>query len=224
LDAQISDDLALVATLPALEIDRPDWPPYAHVIGPCLYDTGGETPPIPPGGGPLVLITASTAHEQRPLLEASLRAVEITGARAIVTTGKAAAPETVPSRVSLAPGFVSHDAILPKCDAVICNGGHGIVARALTHGVPLVVVPGHGDQQENGYRVARAGAGLSVKRRKMKTLPDVLSRVLRDGSFTAAAQKIEEEAATLDGPDKAAELIEDLATRRGTTTPAFDVP
>jgi len=224
LDAQISEELALVATLPALEIDRPDWPSYAHVVGPCLYDGGGATPEIPPGDGPLVLIAASTAHEQRSLLEASLRSVDATGARAIVTTGKTAAPTRLPPRVTVAQGFVSHDSVLPRCDAVICNGGHGIVARALTHGVPLVVVPGHGDQQENGYRVARAGAGLSVKRRKIGTLPDALRSVLRDGRFGEAARHVQKEAADLDGPARAAELVEDLASRKGRTAPAFDVP
>ena len=225
LDAQISDQLALVATLPALEIERPDWPPYAHVVGPCLYDAGGEAPAIPAGEGPLVLIAASTAHEQRPLLEASLLAVEAAGARAILTTGKSPAPETLPPRVTVATGFVSHDAVLPSCDAVICNGGHGIVARALTHGVALVVVPGHGDQQENGYRVARAGAGVSVKRRKLHTLPKALSTVLADPRFTEAATRISKEAKDLDGPAKAAELVEALVARStGTSTPAFDVP
>jgi UDP:flavonoid glycosyltransferase YjiC (YdhE family) len=126
----------------------------------------------------------------------------------------------------VATGFVAHDAVLPACDAVVCNGGHGIVARALTHGVPLVVVPGHGDQQENGYRVARAGAGVVVKRRKLATLPRALAQVLSDPRYRTAAGLIAREAATLDGPARAAELVEALVKQGesgGRATPSVDV-
>ena len=223
LDAQISGELALVATLPSLEVPRSDWPAYAHLIGPCLYDGGGQRVELPPGEGPLVLIAASTAHEQVALVHASLDAVARVGARAVLTTGKSTPPNSLPAGV-VAAGFVSHDALLPDCNAVICNGGHGIVARTLTHGVPLVVVPGHGDQQENGYRVARAGAGVVVKRRKLDTLPRALQRVLNDRRFAESASRIAKEAAGLDGPARAAELVESLVTRRrGTTTPSVDV-
>lgn len=221
LDAQISDQMALVATLPSLEVPRTDWPDYAHVIGPCLYDASGARPTLPPGDGPLVLIAASTAHEQRPLIDASIDAVARIGARALLTVGKSDAPPSLPSGI-VATGFVSHNSVLQHCDAVICNGGHGIVARALTHGVPLIVVPGHGDQQENGYRVTRAGAGLTVKRRKISTLPHVLQRVLGDARFAEAARTIKEEARTLDGPARAAALVEALGAR-GRTTPSVDV-
>jgi UDP:flavonoid glycosyltransferase YjiC (YdhE family) len=224
LDAQISGELALVATLPSLEVPRSDWPVYAHVIGPCLYDGGGDGPQLPPGEGPLVLIAASTAHEQLALVRASLDAVARLGVRAVLTTGKSQAPASLPAGV-VAAGFVSHDALLADCHAVICNGGHGIVARALSHGVPLVVVPGHGDQQENGYRVARAGAGVVVKRRKLDMLPRALRQVLTDLRFAESAARIAQEAAGLDGPGRAAELVEALGARRqGTTTPSVDVP
>ncbi|HLW16796.1 MAG TPA: nucleotide disphospho-sugar-binding domain-containing protein [Actinomycetota bacterium] len=225
LDAQISDQLALVATLPSLELPRSDWPPYAHVIGPCLYDAGGATPDLPPGDGPLVLIAASTAHEQRPLIDASVDAVARLGTRALLTVGKSDAPSSLPSSI-VATGFVSHDAVLSACDAVVCNGGHGIVARALTHAVPVVVVPGHGDQQENGYRVARSGAGVVVKRRKLATLRRALQEVLSSPRYKAAADRIAREAAALDGPARAAELVEALVSRAGSggrATPSVDV-
>jgi UDP:flavonoid glycosyltransferase YjiC (YdhE family) len=194
------------------------------VIGPCLYDGGGDSVQLPPGEGPLVLIAASTAHEQLALVRASLDAVAGLGARAVLTTGKSPAPDSLPAGV-VAAGFVSHDVLLPDCDAVICNGGHGIVARALSHGVPLVVMPGHGDQQENGYRVARAGAGVVVKRRKLDMLPRALRQVLTDRRFADSAARIAPEAAGLDGPGRAAGLVEALGARRqGTTTPSVDVP
>src|SRR5438067_13849552 len=147
------------------------------------------------------MIAASTAHEQRPLVDASVDAVERLGVRAVLTVGKSSAPASLPSGV-VAAGFVSHDAVLPSCRAVICNGGHGIVARALTHGVPLVVVPGHGDQMENGYRVERAGAGIRLMRPRARDVQNALRKLLKDEKYARAARRVAMEAQLLNGPRK----------------------
>ena len=209
LDVQLSSELILVATLPCLELPRSDWPARAHVIGPCLWGAGGEDPRDPAGDGPLVLIAASTAHDARPMLDAAVAAVTALGARAVVTTGKAEVGSEHDARFAFHP-FVSHDAVMPRCAAVVCSGGHGVVARALTHGAPLVIVPGHGDQRENAYRVQRAGAGLKAT---PATLQAALAQVLRSERFHAAAAAAKAEAAGLDGPGAAAALVEVMAGR-----------
>jgi UDP:flavonoid glycosyltransferase YjiC (YdhE family) len=93
----------------------------------------------------------------------------------------------------------------------VINGGHGTVVRALSAGVPLVVVPGHGDQQENAFRVERAGAGIQVRRRR--PTPDAvaraLGRILNGADYAASARLIAAEAASLDGPERAADLVEE---------------
>jgi len=211
LDAQLSPDLLLVATLPSLEPPRRRWPTRAHVIGPCLWPTAAGAPEPPPGEGPLVLIAATTAWDNDRILRAGLDAVAALGARAIVTMGKAEIAGPLPPYV-VAVRFASHDDVLPWCDAVVCNGGHGIVARALTNGVPLVVLPAAGDQRENGYRVERAGAGVRVLR--PAGLERALRRILTEPGFRARAEDLRREATTLDGPGTAAVLVEALAAGR----------
>lgn len=212
IEGALSPDLVLIGTLPSLEIARSDWPAWAHVVGPCLWDAEGENPPAPEGEGPLVLVAASTAHDHGVLLRHSLAAVERVGARAIVTAGRSEAPPALPRAVVVAP-FADHDAILRDAAATICTGGHGIVARSLSHGVPVIVVPNHGDQRENGYRVARTGAGLRVLEPTARKMRRALARVLREPRFRETARRIEGESAGIDGPARAAELIEDLAAR-----------
>ena len=51
----------LIATLPALEVPRPDWPRDAHVVGPLLWEASRETLSPPPGDAPLVMVAPSTA-------------------------------------------------------------------------------------------------------------------------------------------------------------------
>ncbi|MFY9587341.1 MAG: nucleotide disphospho-sugar-binding domain-containing protein, partial [Actinomycetota bacterium] len=163
LEVGLSERLVLVATLPSLEIERPDWPPHAHVVGPCLWDVPGAPFEPPPGDGPLVMIAPSTAYDGDRLLAPALGAVAHLGVRAVVTAGAAAIPQEFPANVTTTTA--RHAAVLPHVAAVVCNGGHGTTVRALSAGVPLVLVPGHGDQQENAFRVERAGAGIQVRRR-----------------------------------------------------------
>lgn len=214
IDAQLSKELILVATFPSLEIARPDWPPHAHVVGPCLWDEGSADPVLPVGGEPLVLVAATTAHsDQAEMVRASLYAIERNGARGFVTTGATRESFKASSKVCIV-GHASHDAVLRRAAAVICSGGHGIVARALSHGVPLVVVPGHGDQRENGFRVARAGAGVLVPTPGARALERALARVLGEGSFTRRAGEIAAEANAFTGPARAADLVEALISSR----------
>ena len=95
---------------------------------------------------------------------------------------------------------------------------------------------------ERGDRsgVARAGAGLVVKPRKLGRLEGALQEALADGRFTEAAARIAREAAALDGPVRAAELVETLGARKpgtahtrnseqgtsqlGNNNPSVDVP
>ena len=45
-------------------------------------------------------------------------------------------------------------------DLVICGGGHGMVSKTLQAGVPMVVVPGGGDQWEIANRLVRQGSAV----------------------------------------------------------------
>ncbi len=207
LDVGLSERLVLVATLPSLEIARPDWPSNAHVIGPCLWDFRGDAFEPPPGEGPLVLIAPSTAYDGDRMLGPALDTVRRLGVRAVVATGAASLPSPLPAGVTAAPG-VPHSAIHPHVAAEICNGGHGTVVRALSAGVPLVVVPGHGDQQENAYRVERAGAGVQVRFPSRRAIRAALGRVLAKPYYAAGARRIADEAAGIDGPSRAAQLVQ----------------
>src|SRR4051812_26780247 len=51
----------LVATLPALEVPRPDWPAEAVVVGPLHFEPTEVVLEIPAGAGPVVVVAPSTA-------------------------------------------------------------------------------------------------------------------------------------------------------------------
>ncbi|BCP38194.1 hypothetical protein MINTMi198_35640 [Mycobacterium intracellulare M.i.198] len=61
-------------------------------------------------------------------------------------------------------GLGSQAELLTHADVVICGGGHGMVAKTLLAGVPLVAVPGGGDQWRSPTgSSARAARGWFVR-------------------------------------------------------------
>src|SRR4030095_4100979 len=51
----------LIATLPALEVPRPDWPQEAVIVGPLHFEPTSSVLEIPEGSGPVVVVAPSTA-------------------------------------------------------------------------------------------------------------------------------------------------------------------
>lgn len=176
----------LVATLPALEVPRPDWPANTHVVGPLLWEPTRDTLPLPPGTEPLVVVAPSTAHTGvAGMAETVLEGLAGRGVRAAVSM-----LDTPPRRLPpwATAGLGRQDELLTHAAVVVGGGGHGLLAKALSAGVPVVTVPGGGDQWELANRAARQGGSLLVRPLTPDAVGDAVSRILADPRFTAAAR------------------------------------
>jgi UDP:flavonoid glycosyltransferase YjiC (YdhE family) len=80
------------------------------------------------------------------------------------------------------------DELLAHADVVICGGGHGMVAKTLLAGVPLVVVPGGGDQWEIANRVARQGSARLIRPLTGDALVAAVNEVLSSPRYREAAR------------------------------------
>ncbi|MCX6470983.1 MAG: glycosyl transferase [Corynebacteriales bacterium] len=180
----------LVATLPALEVPRPDWPDNAHVVGPLLWEPTDLTTEPPAGDGPLVVVAPSTAHTGvADLLETALEALdpEATG-RPLRLVVSALAEPAIPLPDWAIATTGRQDALLAAASVAICGGGHGMLAKCLTAGVPVVTVPGGGDQWELANRAQRAGVGVCVRPLTPATLRGAVAQVLDVPTIRAAAR------------------------------------
>jgi len=72
---------------------------------------------------------------------------------------------------------------------VVRGGGHGMLARSLLAGVPVVAVPGGGDQWELAQRAARQGSALVVRPLTPSALAWTVRRVLTEPAFAASARR-----------------------------------
>lgn len=164
VDPGLAPAVRLVATLPALERQAP---PDAVVVGPLEWDAAeGDLAP-PPGREPLVLLSPTTASGAAPdaLLDAALAG--LTGVRLACTRAEPG-PPGLPEWAVVGPGRQAP--LFDAASVVVCGGGGGILAKALRRGLPVVVLPGLGDQRENADRVRRLGAGVVLAPRRLSPM------------------------------------------------------
>ncbi len=200
--------LRLLQTLPGLEPARSAWPPDAHVVGQLAIDPPGPLPPLPEGDGALVVVTETTASALSTTT--AQLAVEAFGGdpfrRVVITTGESLGP--LPSNVVAARA--PHGPLLDRAAIAIGPGGGGFTAKALSRGVPLVVLPAGGDQRETAARVERSGAGVWFRtggRDEARRLSETVDLLLGSRRVRRAAAALAEGAAGL-GPERAATLVE----------------
>ena len=161
------------------------------MVGPLHFEPTDRVLDIPSGPGPVVVVAPSTA------LTGTTGLAEV--ALASLTPGDALPPGSrlVVSRLGGADltvppwavvGLGRQAELLKHADVVICGGGHGMVAKTLLAGVPLVVVPGGGDQWEMANRVVRQGSARLIRPLTADALVDAVRDVLSSPRYRAAAQ------------------------------------
>jgi len=212
----ISDELALVATLPQLEYPR-EWPAHAFVIGPLMWEPPAEPVALPDGDGPLVLIAPSTAQDpEQRMLRAALRGLSGTGVRVLASYNRRLPPR--PLRVGRnvrVVEWLSYSRTMPRCELVVCHAGHGTLVRALTSGCAVLACPAVGDMAENAARLDWSGAGVRLPRRLVTpaALRWAAQRVLADPAIRGRATAIAQWSSDHDAGGAGARLVEQLADR-----------
>lgn len=209
----------LIATLPALEVPRPDWPDEAVVVGPLHFEPTSAVLPIPAGEGPVVMVAPSTAvtgaQGMAEMALESLRPGQTLPAGARVVVSRLAGPDTeVPPWAAV--GLGRQDELLTHADVVICGGGHGMVSKTLLAGVPMVVVPGGGDQWEIANRVVRQGSAQLVRPLTAEALTAAVGEVLGSPSYRGAARAA---GASIAGVADPVRVCHDALTRLGRLGP-----
>jgi UDP:flavonoid glycosyltransferase YjiC (YdhE family) len=181
----------LVATLPALEVPRPDWPDEAVVVGPLHFEPTDTVLAIPPGDGPVIVVAPSTAKSGALGLAevalAALRPGEVLppGSRVVVSR---LGGDDVDIPTWAVVGLGRQDELLAAADLVICGGGHGMVSKTLMAGVPMVVVPGGGDQWEIANRLVRQGSAQLIRPLEPDALAIAVTEVLSSPKYAEAAR------------------------------------
>lgn len=198
----------LIATLPALEVPRPDWPAEAVVVGPLHFEPTSAVLEVPPGEGPVVVVAPSTASTGTAGL-AELALENLIPGETLPIGSRLVVSQLVSSRpgggdVAVPPwavvGLGRQDDLLRQADVVVCGGGHGMLSKTLLAGVPMVVVPGGGDQWELANRVVRQGSARLVRPLNADALIAGVTQVLSDPGYRQAARRAGDSVAAVADP------------------------
>ncbi|MEO8571916.1 MAG: nucleotide disphospho-sugar-binding domain-containing protein, partial [Chloroflexota bacterium] len=139
--------------------------------------------------------------------------------RVLMTVGEAVDPVALgplPANASV-ERWVPQAEILPRVAVVVGHGGYGTVLGALAAARPMVILPLFADQPVNAARVAALGAGLALPGgavpdpgqaiASVHLLPEAVTRVLSDPTFTQAAGRVAAEIGELPPVDAAVGML-----------------
>ena len=193
LDQGRSVARVLVMTSRAFDFIGP-LPPTVKHVGPRLDDPvwAGEWT-APPGADPLVLVALSADFQnQEDLLRRIVAAVGELPVRVVATTGQGIDPGSIPAPANVqVVRAAPHSEVLREAALAITHCGHGVTIKALAAGVPLVCLPMGRDQLDVAARVVHAGAGLRLEPSAApEEIAAAAQRVLADGSYRRAAERI----------------------------------
>jgi len=182
----------LIATLPALEVPRPDWPAEAVVVGPLHFEPTSAVLAVPPGVGPVVVVAPSTASTGTAGL-AELALEYLVPGETLPAGSRLVVSQLAGNDIAVPPwataGLGRQDDLLRQADVVVCGGGHGMLSKTLLAGVPVVVVPGGGDQWELANRVVRQGSARLIRPLSAEALIAGVIEVLADPGYRQAARR-----------------------------------
>ncbi len=166
-------------------------------VGPQLDDlawAGEWQSPWPQDDArPLALVGFSTTFQNHiAVLQRVIDALATLPVRALVTLGPAIRPEELtPAANTVLVRSAPHNAVLKEANLVVTHGGHGTLARAMAHKLPVLVIPHGRDQDGNAARIVAHGAGLMLPpSAATHEINDALERVLYDRSLHQGALRL----------------------------------
>jgi len=160
----LAPPLLIYLTAQPFEYPRPDWPASIVMVGPCDWEAPGDLPAeLREVEEPLILVTASTEHQDDTRLAATaLRALAGEPVHVVATVPSGATAGLPRPANAAVLGYAPHGPILERAACAITHGGMGATQKALARGVPVCAVPFGRDQFEVARRVEAAGAGTRL--------------------------------------------------------------
>ncbi|MEI6254365.1 MAG: glycosyltransferase [Mycobacteriaceae bacterium] len=184
-------------------------PPVSH-IGVTWQGTPAAAVPATV---PRILVSLSTNAfaGQRRMLQNILDAMETLPVEATLTVGPSidASGLRVPANTDVHT-WLDHDEVLATASLVVGHGGHSTAMRALSFGVPQVIMPANPmiDQKRVGASLRDQGVGvLLAKYARPEKIRAAIEAVLRDPSYRENAARLGEDIRRRDGAAVAADII-----------------
>lgn len=219
-DHRSSPYLDLIFSTTDFEYPRSDFPAQAHLVGPSLWERPLKKLPgwlkHLPTTRPIILVSISTIYQDDlRIVKTVLKAMKNDPLTIVVTLGGTHDLEELkplPDNTRVEQ-YIPHSLLLPHVNVAVLHGGHGVVLKCLSYGVPMVVIPVGRDQFAVAQRCLDAGVGIRIMPGEFS--PDKIhsatQKVLEKPGYRQKAKTIQASFAKTNGPAKAADLLVKLA-------------
>ena len=202
--------------------------PQTEFVGGRASAPQGATPDwltAIPADQPIGLVTlGSTFTSDHTFFVWGARALAENGFVPLVVIGRTpTSPQQKSLLKSRLPGgtrllsWIDYDHVFPRLRVVIHHGGMGTTHAAILHALPQIITPHAADQRGQARRARQAKVGLELNAREIHQgrLGAAVGAITSTPLVDHAVRSLQESFAALGGPERAAELIEQLAERLG---------
>lgn len=197
---------------------QPDWPNIRVAGFPISESVDGKELAseveafLNAGEPPWVINALSATQNAREFFEHGVAAMRLLRKRAILLSPFAEnVPSGLPTEIRYF-GYVPHTPLLPRSAGIIHQGGIGTLSKALSAGIPQIIVPVNFDQPYNGAHAVSMGVGTMLKPQEF--LPERIAKEIQNLHASPAigqeclyyAEKMKGE----DGAGKACAFLEEV--------------
>jgi UDP:flavonoid glycosyltransferase YjiC (YdhE family) len=221
-EAKFSPDLVLALFSSSLAEAQPDWPASTVQPGFIFYDDAEGAGQfmyelnafLGSGEAPIVFTQGSTAvHDPGAFYDESIAAARLLGRRALLI-GAQPSPQFRGPDV-FAAAYARYSDVFPRASAIVHQGGSGTTGQAMRAGRPMLFVPYGWEEPDNAARIERAGAGLTIPRKRYtaKTAAQAIQRLMADAKYAQSAAKLAAEIESEDAITAGCHSIESLLDR-----------
>ncbi|WP_434387027.1 glycosyltransferase [Melittangium boletus] len=200
-----------------------------HYLRPALFDQSGDerlpawAERLGQDGRPVVYASLGTVvNKLRGPLRVVLEALRDEPVDVVMTVGRDLDPAGFgpqPAHVHVAR-YIPQTLLWPRCDVAVLHAGYNSATSALSHGLPLVLLPILADQPLNARCCEALGAArvLDVLALRPEAVRDAVREVLAVPSYRESARRYAREAHELPGIERGVWLLEQLVAG-GTSAP-----
>jgi MGT family glycosyltransferase len=170
-----------------------------------------------PHHAPLVYLTLGTVFplESGDLFQRMIEGLRKLAIELLVTVGNEIDPSSFgaqPNNVQIEQ-FIPQQAILPYAEAIVSHAGSGSVIGAISHGLPMVLLPLGADQPLNAQRCEALGLAITLDALTVRPeeIATACQTILQEPSYQQAAKQIQAEYRALPTVSEALAQIERIA-------------
>lgn len=214
--------LFLLRSVAELEGSTEALPQQVHYVGDCLWEAPQEADPAlmawlseaQAEGAPILYAQPGRVFETRPYFQDLVEAFGGSHVRVAISMGRMEKGSVEAPKNFFVRPHVPQSLVLPHARAVITSGTTTAVLGALTHGLPMLLVPGGGgaEQMDLLQRCVRAGTAIQAPAAEVTAarLSAWADELFGSESLREKARAVQAAFARSGGRERAADLLEQL--------------